>query len=250
MKFAIIAMFALCNSLAAIARADDCSAERYFHPADVDGEQALAQPDREFTRMRRLANKGNAVEQRNLAVAYETGYLVSRCTDKAEYWCMAKRRATATRSRSSGWSVPANLNACGRDASAMTSAGSAAAGESVQAMVLEADARGQYGAPVTINGVTMRGVVDTGATWVAMSSRAAKQMGITYRNGRQVQLNTANGATSGYAVTLNAVTVGKLTLQQVPAVVIESDMPILIGASFLSRVSMTTDGRRMTLTKR
>jgi len=249
MKFATIAVFALCSSLVVIARADDCGADRYFHPADVNGEQALAQPDQEFTRMRRLANKGNAVEQRNLAVAYESGYLVSRCTDKAEYWYGKAARngdeiAQQWVERADHFERMRQGREC-YDISCY-----AAAGESVQAMVLDADSRGHYSAPVTINGITLRGMVDTGATWVAMSARAAQQMGITYRNGRQVQLNTANGATSGYAVTLNAVTVGKLTLQQVPAVVTESDMPILIGASFLSRVNMTTDGKRMTLTKR
>jgi aspartyl protease family protein len=75
-------------------------------------------------------------------------------------------------------------------------------------------------------------------------------MRISYLNGRRVQLSTANGMTSGYAVMLNAVTVGRLTLQQVGAVVHESETPVLIGASFLSRVNMTTDGKRMTLTKR
>ena len=49
---------------------------------------------------------------------------------------------------------------------------------------------------------------------------------------------------------LNAVTVGRITLQQVYAVVGESEMPILIGTSFLGRVSIASDGKRMTLTKR
>ena len=126
----------------------------------------------------------------------------------------------------------------------------AVSGEAVEAMELEADARGQYSAPVTINGVTVNGLIDTGATAVTMSARAAQQMGIAYLNGRRVQMNTANGTTSGYTVMLNAVTVGRITLQQVRAVVGESDMPVLIGATFLSRVSVAMDGRRMTMTKR
>ena len=242
------AIFVSLSLFAAASRADDCAPERYFAAADANSERPLAQPPAEFAKMRRLANKGSVVEQRNLAIAYETGYLVSPCPDRAAYWYGKAARGGDEIAQQ--WTERvARLERMRQGPECYDNSCYRVAGEAVEAMVLEADTRGQFSAPVTINGVTVRGLVDTGATAVSMSSRTAQQMGVPYLSGRRVQMTTANGMTSGYAVMLNAVTVGRLTLQQVRAVVTESEMPVLIGASFLSRVSMTTDGKRMTLTK-
>ncbi len=244
-----LAVLALSTLHAASTRAAECGSELYFDAGDVNNERPLGRPRAEFAKMRKLAIKGDVMEQRNLAIAYETGYLVSPCSDKAAYWYGKAARGGDEASQQ--WMErTARVERMRRGPECYENSCNRVAGEVVEAMVLEADTRGQYSAPVTINGVTVRGLVDTGATAVSMSSRTAQQMGIAYLNGRRVQMNTANGVTSGYAVTLNAVTVGRLTLPQVRAVVSESEMPVLIGASFLSRVSIATDGRRMTLTKR
>lgn len=51
--------------------------------ADCEQEENL-NPD--FAKSLRLAKKGNVIEQRNVAISYEIGYLTSRCYQEAYRW--------------------------------------------------------------------------------------------------------------------------------------------------------------------
>jgi aspartyl protease family protein len=54
-----------------------------------------------------------------------------------------------------------------------------------------------------------------------------------------------------YRVKLDTVRVGDITLNNVDALVHESEMPfVLLGMSFLNRVEMRREGTDLTLTKR
>lgn len=127
---------------------------------------------------------------------------------------------------------------------------SASPGEGSQTATLRSSGRGSYAATVTINGKSVRGIIDTGATSVGMGARTATELGIAYSAGRQVQIRTANGVITGRAVMLDAVSVENITLHNVEATVSEGDHPLLVGMSFLSRVTMTSSGGAMTLVKR
>lgn len=117
--------------------------------------------------------------------------------------------------------------------------------------VLVADARGHFLTTGTINGVSTRMMVDTGATMVSMSSAEARRIGLSYLNGERGAVSTANGVVPAYRVTLNTVKVGNITLNQVEGFVQESSMPIvLLGMSFLKRLEMKRDGSEMTLVKK
>lgn len=102
---------------------------------------------------------------------------------------------------------------------------------------------GHYVANGRINGSSVRFLVDTGASFVAISSRMADRIRLDYSEGQPTQVATANGAARGYGINLSRVSVGAITLNNVPAVVIEGDSPheILLGNSFLSRVDMRVD---------
>ena len=64
-------------------------------------------------------------------------------------------------------------------------------------------------------------------------------------------VQTANGITQGWLVTLDTVRVGDVTLNGVEGIVHQHDMPIaLLGMSFLNRMEMKRDGQTMTLRKR
>ncbi len=65
--------------------AADCQ-EQYFAPNDYNHQHALTRPHPELARSIKLAKAGNALEQRNLAVSYDAGYLVAACAEKAHYW--------------------------------------------------------------------------------------------------------------------------------------------------------------------
>lgn len=119
-----------------------------------------------------------------------------------------------------------------------------------QAISLMADSRGQFYTSGLINGVSMRFVVDTGATFVSLGAGDATRAGINYRQGRPATSTTANGQMRTWLVALDSVTVGGVTLRNVGAAVSENDHPVLLGMSFLKRMSVHVDGPVMTLKAR
>ena len=118
-------------------------------------------------------------------------------------------------------------------------------------VTLAADSRGMFHADGSINGVPVRFMVDTGATFVGMSANEARRLGIDYQKGRPVMMQTANGRALNYLVTLDRVRLGDIELSGVEGVVGEQDMPFaLLGMSFLNRLQMQREGSSMTLTRR
>lgn len=118
-------------------------------------------------------------------------------------------------------------------------------------VTLNADGRGHYVVQGQINGGTVRMLLDTGATLIAIPASEATRLGIDYRNGRPAMVSTANGTAPAYRVTLNTVKVGDIELNQVDALVQEQGLPfILLGMSFLNRTEMRREGPQMVLTKR
>lgn len=116
---------------------------------------------------------------------------------------------------------------------------------------LQADSRGHYMVQGQINGGSVRMLLDTGATLIALPASEAVRLGIDYRKGQVGYLSTANGTVPAYHVKLNTVKVGDIELNQVDAVVQEQGLPlILLGMSFLNRTEMRRDGQQMVLTKR
>ncbi|MCX7144557.1 MAG: TIGR02281 family clan AA aspartic protease [Proteobacteria bacterium] len=129
---------------------------------------------------------------------------------------------------------------------------SAAPREGRQNITLAADARGHFVTMGTINGGSVRFLVDTGATFVSLSASEARRLGISYLQGQRGQLQTANGLTGAYRIKLDTVRVGDIQINNVDAVVTESDTMgvTLLGMSFLNRMEMKRDGQSMTLTRR
>jgi aspartyl protease family protein len=134
-----------------------------------------------------------------------------------------------------------------------TRIGSSAAGSGQPQVRLTADSRGQFLTTVAINGVSMRFLVDTGASLITLSSSDARNAGINYLAGQKAALQTANGVTPAYRVKLDTVRLGEITLNNVDGVVVEGNVlggVGLLGMSFLNRLEMWRDGYEMTLTRR
>ncbi|NHN38913.1 TIGR02281 family clan AA aspartic protease [Pseudomaricurvus alcaniphilus] len=110
----------------------------------------------------------------------------------------------------------------------------------VQEVRLQPRRGGHYLTPARINNKPVEVMIDTGATAVAMSLPQAKALGIDYRNGRLLQVSTANGLVDSYLVMLDSVTVGPVRVDNVEALVNMSNFPdtVLLGNSYLSRVEM------------
>lgn len=118
-------------------------------------------------------------------------------------------------------------------------------------VVLAAGPGGHFVTAGQINGRTVQFMVDTGATTVAMGVADANRIGLNYQNGQPVQMNTANGVTQGWRITLNTVRVGDVMVSGVDAVVTPVGMPyVLLGNSFLSRFQMNRNNDQMVLERR
>lgn len=112
---------------------------------------------------------------------------------------------------------------------------------------------GAYFTVGSINGRVTNMLVDTGATSVAMSEVEAKRLGIAYRiTGSKMVVSTAAGRALAYRVTLDRVQVGEITLQQIEGFVVQGSSPtqVLLGMSFLNRVTMENKGNLMILRKK
>jgi len=121
-----------------------------------------------------------------------------------------------------------------------------------QNVTLSADARGHFVTLGSINGGSVRFLVDTGATFVTLPAAEARRLGIDYLRGQRGQMQTPNGVVPVYRVMLDTVRVGDIEINKVDAVVSGSDTMgvALLGMSFLNRMEMKRDGQSMSLTKR
>ena len=119
------------------------------------------------------------------------------------------------------------------------------------AIVLPMGAGGHFNAAGSINGRPVNFMVDTGATTVALSQGEANRIGLDWKRGRPGMSQTANGTVPVYAVNLTSVRVGDVEIANVAAVVVPSEMPmVLLGNSFLNRFSMRRDSDVMRLEKK
>lgn len=115
------------------------------------------------------------------------------------------------------------------------------------------DRGGMYRTVGSINGFPVKFLVDTGATSVAMNTVQAKRLGIRYREtGTLSGVSTASGYEKAYRVKLKTVSVGGITQKNVSAMIINGDHPgpILLGMTFLGKLSVEHSGNTMTLKQR
>ena len=120
-----------------------------------------------------------------------------------------------------------------------------------QSITLAADARGHFFTEGMVNGRTIRFLVDTGATTVALPASDARRLGVDYRKGDRGFTQTAGGVVPVYRVRLDRVRLGDIELNGIEAVVIERGLEVaLLGMTFLNRVEMKREGRTMTLIRR
>lgn len=117
---------------------------------------------------------------------------------------------------------------------------------------LYADKAGHFFGNATINGATLKYVIDTGATNVTMNSRDAKAARIDYANGRQVNMSTANGVITARNVTLNTLKIGTIVLNNIEVTIVEGDSPpfVLLGMSAQNKLNIKRENSIMTLTKK
>jgi len=129
-----------------------------------------------------------------------------------------------------------------------------ALGQSTAAQtVLRADRLGHFSVQAYVNGHPLTGLIDTGASMVAINLSQAQRLGLDLRGARRGNVQTANGVAPVYFVTFTQVQVGDIVLANVPGAVIEGGAErlgtMLIGMSFLRHVNMQRAGDTLTLTR-
>ena len=118
-------------------------------------------------------------------------------------------------------------------------------------IVLSADSGGHFFTGGTINGKSVRFVVDTGATSVSMSQEEADRIGLDYKNGPRGMSRTANGVVPFYRTSLSSVRIGDVQVYNVEASVLPGQMShVLLGNSFLTRFQMKRENDLLTLDMR
>ncbi len=118
-------------------------------------------------------------------------------------------------------------------------------------IVLTADGAGHFFTTGTINGQSVRFLVDTGATNIGLSQAEADRLGLDYRRGARGYTVTANGPVPVYRTSISTVRIGDVQVYNVDATVVPAQMShVLLGNSFLTRFQMKRENDRLTLDKR
>jgi aspartyl protease family protein len=105
---------------------------------------------------------------------------------------------------------------------------------------IEAERNGHFNTEADINGRSIPVMIDTGATMVVLSYEDAERAGLLLTDKDFTRsVSTANGVARVAPVTLDRVSIGNITVRDVPAAVAESGRlrTSLLGMTFLSRLS-------------
>ena len=121
----------------------------------------------------------------------------------------------------------------------------------VRAALIPMAREGHFTADFRINGRTVKGLIDTGATYVAINRSTARRLGVSpTQSDFKHQVRTANGTTSAALVNLHRMEVGAILVDNVEAFVLEDQAlsATLIGMSFMSKLkSYRVNNNRMEL---
>lgn len=118
---------------------------------------------------------------------------------------------------------------------------------------IKMNSNGHFTANFRMNGKVVHGVVDTGATFVAMNMSTARKIGIRpTMNDFRYEVSTANGIARAARVTVSRMEIGSIEVSGVDAFIMEDKAlsDTLIGMSFMSKLgAYGVDGRTLKLKK-
>jgi aspartyl protease family protein len=213
--------------------------------ADCEPEKSI---NPEFAKSLKRALKGDIVEQRNVAVSYDAGYLVPPCFANAYFWYKQAAKggdaiAAEWISRNDALIALMNGPACsGADCKVRGvnygTTGTAHAGND-----------GHFITQLTVNGKTINALIDTGATLVALNTTDADELGIDFSQGDKNTAGTANGALVNRVVTVPTLLVAGVSMDNVQVACCINSPVSLIGMSFLSRVKFSVVGNTLSIQK-
>jgi aspartyl protease family protein len=109
----------------------------------------------------------------------------------------------------------------------------------VRAATIPMTRHGHFSADFRINGRSVKGLIDTGATYVAINISTARNLGLSLsKSDFKYQVQTANGKTGAARVNLARMEIGAISVEDVEAFVLEDKAlsSTLIGMSFMSKL--------------
>lgn len=120
---------------------------------------------------------------------------------------------------------------------------------STDGVEIRRSADGHFYADVTINGLPVKILVDTGATGIALTRDDARRVGLAIPARMDAVIGRgASGDVRGEYVQLDRVAMGGKSAENVPAVVLDSGHQSLLGQSFLREFeSVEIQGDKMLL---
>lgn len=124
------------------------------------------------------------------------------------------------------------------------------AGNGLASTTMDRAGDGHFYADAKINGASVRLMIDTGASQVALTKADAQAIGLQFNDQEFTgTAQTAAGVVKIKPVTLGRLAVGNLEAQNVDAVIVDSALSqSLLGQSWLSRVgTVTIEGDKMVL---
>ena len=112
---------------------------------------------------------------------------------------------------------------------------------------LQRNRLGHYVTAGTINNRPVTFLLDTGATGVAIGTAMANELGL--KRGRRIATRTANGIAASFLTTLDTVSVGGISVQNVDATIAPGlrGEEILLGMSFLKNIEFAQRGDTLIL---
>ncbi|MDF3155262.1 TIGR02281 family clan AA aspartic protease [Mesorhizobium sp. XAP10] len=106
-------------------------------------------------------------------------------------------------------------------------------------VLVAADERGHFSSPFKLNGRQVDGMIDTGATLVAINISTARRIGLSLNaSDFNREVNTANGTIKAAVAMIDRLQIGSITVNDVQTIVLD-DRALrtnLIGMSFLNRL--------------
>lgn len=101
------------------------------------------------------------------------------------------------------------------------------------------DSRGHFITDIKTAGQSLRAMVDTGASVVAINANAARRIGLSLKpDDFKYRVSTANGETVAASAILPSIEIGRIRVEDVEAMVLRDDAlsDTLLGMSFLKRL--------------
>ncbi|PWJ93676.1 MULTISPECIES: TIGR02281 family clan AA aspartic protease [Mesorhizobium] len=106
-------------------------------------------------------------------------------------------------------------------------------------VVVAADERGHFSSAFKLNGRQIDGMIDTGATLVAINTSTARKIGLSLNaSDFSHEVSTANGTIKAAVAMIDRLQIGSITVNDVQTIVLD-DRALrtnLIGMSFLNRL--------------